>query len=247
MSNPLTRYLKKIVNKTFDAVHTRKSPDGVNYIWKRRGSSTLIIVFSGIGMLRYNYKKSLWNSSNDLLFIADCWAGGVSYYWYENKSDHPERFTQALIDSVLAKGNYSSVITVGSSKGGTAALYYGLKINADQILAGACQYLVGDYLSRYQWEEHPEQWRGVVGEEPNQEWTSILDRKLPDMIKARHGSKTQIFLLYSTEEHTYPEHMKPLIEQLDACGIAHEDQVEKFPVHDMVGGYFREAIRKRIH
>lgn len=246
MKNPLSRYLKEIVNKTFDAVHTRKSPDGVNYIWKRRGSSTLIIVFSGIGMQRYNYKKSLWDSSYDLLYIADTWAGGVSYYWFENKSNHPEWFTQAVIDHVLKKGKYTSVVTVGSSKGGTAALYYGFKNNVDQILAGACQYYVGDYLSRHQRKEHPEQWQNVVGEEPTKEWIDILDRKLPDMIEARRGSKTQVFLLYSTDEHTYPEHVKPLIERLDACHITHEDQIEHFPDHSMVGGYFRDALMERF-
>lgn len=246
MKSTLTHHLKRFFSKTLDNLLTKTSPDGVHYIWKRRKSSTLVIVFTGIGNLRYNYKSSLWQSPHDLLFIADDWAGGVSYYWFEDKSNHPERFTQDLIDHVLAKGKYTSVVTLGSSKGGTAALYYGFKINANQILAGACQYLVGDYLSRYQWEEHPEQWRAVVGEEPNQEWIDILDHKLPDMIKARQGSKTRVFLLYSPDEHTYPEHVKPLIEQLDACGIAHEDQVEHFPNHDMVGFYFREAIKVRL-
>lgn len=246
MSKTWSNCLKRFFSKSLDTFLTKKTPDGVSYIWKRRHSPTLIIVFSGIGKLRYNYKSSLWNSPYDLLFIADCWAGGVSYYWFENKSNHPEQFTQALIDKVLNKGQYTSVITVGSSKGGTAAIYYGLKINADRILAGACQYYVGDYLSRYQWEEHPEQWQAVVGGEPTKEWIDLLDRKMPDMIEAHRDSKTPIFLLYSTEEHTYPEHMKPLIEQLDACGISHEDQVERFPVHDMVGGYFREALKVRF-
>lgn len=238
--------LKRFISKSIDALLTRRTRDGVEYIWKRQKSDKLIIVFTGIGKLRYNYKSSLWHSPYDLLFIADCWAGGVSYYWFEKKKDHPERYTQALIDQVLKKGNYSSVVTLGSSKGGTAALYYGLKINADQICAGACQYYVGDYLSRHQMKEHPEQWEAVVGGEPTGEWKDILDRKLPDMIEARRGSKTKIFLLYSTEEHTYPEHVKPLIERLDACGIAHEDQVESFPEHSMVGGYFREAIKEKL-
>ena len=246
MKKTLSYHINRMFSKTLDALLTKKGPGGVNYIWKRRHSSTLIIVFSGIGKLRYNYKSSLWRSHYDLLFIADKWAGGVSYYWFENKSNHPEQFTQALIDKVLNKGKYTSVITVGSSKGGTAAIYYGLKINADRILAGACQYYVGDYLSRYQWEEHPEQWQAVVGGEPTKEWIDILDRKMPDMIEAHRGSKAQVFLLYSTEEHTYPEHMKPLIEKLNACGISHEDQVEQFPVHDMVGGYFREALKQRV-
>ena len=79
-----------------------------------------------------------------------------------------------------------------------------------------------------------------------EEWIDILNMKLPNMIEAHRNSKTQVFLLYSTDEHTYPEHVKPLIEQLNVCGITHKDQVEHFPVHDMVGGYFREAIKTRL-
>ena len=220
----------------------KKTSDGVEYIWLRHHSDTLIIVFSGIGNARFNYLRTLKDCKCDQLYIRDCWAGGVSYYWYEKKSNHPETYTDNLIASILKEKRYNEIVTVGSSKGGTAAIYYGLKIKANLIYAGACQYKVGDYLSRHQFIEHPEQWNAVVGDDITDEWVNILDNKVSDVIKQNRGCPTKIKLLYSVKEHTYDDHIKPLLNQIEACGIQHEDQVEEFPEHSMIGDYFKRAL-----
>lgn len=220
----------------------RKSIDGVEYIWLRHHSDTLLIVFSAIGSARFNYLRTLKECDCDQLYIRDCWAGGVSYYWYENKSNHPEIYTQNLINSILEKKSYKTIITIGSSKGGTAAVYYGLTLKATMVIAGACQYRVGDYLSRHQYKEHPEQWRAVVDEELSSRWIKILDEKLEDMIEQNSGTKTKFRLIYSNKEHTYPEHIRPLIDKLNECSIEHEDQIESFPEHSMIGECFKKAL-----
>lgn len=178
----------------------------------------------------------------DQLFIRDCWADNASYYWYEGKSDHPERYTQAVIDHVLASKSYKEIITLGSSKGGTAAIYYGLKNKVDLVFAGACQYKVGDYLSRHQYPTKPWQWEKVVGGKPTQEWIDILDQKLEKMIESRKGCKTRIKLIYSTGEHTYPEHIVYLIKKLDECNIQHDDRIETFTDHNKNGIYVRLVL-----
>ena len=220
----------------------RKSEDGVDYIWLNHQSDTLIIVFSAIGSARFNYYRALKDCKYDQLFIRDCWAGGVSYYWYEKSSNHPEIFTLNLINSILEKKYYKSIMTIGSSKGGTAAVYYGLKLKATMVIAGACQYRVGDYLSRHQYKDHPEQWEAVVGEYLSEKWIKILDTKVEDMIEQNRESKTKLRLIYSNKEHTYPEHIQPLIEKLNECGIEHEDQIESFPEHSMIGECFTKAL-----
>lgn len=224
----------------------KKTGDGVEYIWLRHHSDTLIIVFSGIGNARFNYLRTLKDCKFDQLYIRDMWAGGVSYYWYENKSNHPEIFTDNLISSILKKNSYKTIITVGSSKGGTAAVYYGLKMKVSLIYAGACQYRVGDYLSRHQLAEHPEQWKAVVGDEVSEEWVHILDGKVASIIKQNRGCSTKIKLLYSTKEHTFNDHIKPLLDQLEACKIHHEDQIEEFPEHSMIGEYFKDFLRRNL-
>lgn len=191
---------------------------------------------------KYNFMRALKRIRINQLFIHDCWADNASYYWFEGKEVYPERFTQALIDRVLSKKTYSEIITLGSSKGGTAAIYYGLKINANIVFAGACQYKVGDYLSGHQYAKRPQQWERVVGGAPTKEWVDILDRKLEKMIEVHKNSDTLIKLIYSKNEHTYTEHIVHLIAKLDNCNIRHDDMVESFTEHSMNGLYVKQAL-----
>lgn len=159
----IVKVAKKVYWYIYFKVLTRKSKDGVEYVLKKRNSDRLLIIFSSM-VGKYNFMRALKNASADQLYIRDCWADNNSYYWFENKEDYPERYTQNLIDTVLRNRKYKEVITLGSSKGGTAALYYGLKNNVSLIYAGACQYRVGDYLGRYHYSTSPHKWEKVVGE-----------------------------------------------------------------------------------
>lgn len=47
----------------------------------------------------------------------------------------------------MNKYKYKRTYYAGSSKGGTAAIYYGVKNNATAVFSGACQYNLGTYLS----------------------------------------------------------------------------------------------------
>ena len=158
----LLNVLKGIYWNLYFWLITKTSNDGVEYVYKRKMSDRLLIVFSSM-VGKYNFMRALENAFADQLFIRDCWADNNSYYWFEHKEDYPERYTQKLIDSVLKKRKYREIITLGSSKGGTAAIYYGLKNNVDLVFAGACQYRVGDYLSRYHYPKSPEKWEKVIG------------------------------------------------------------------------------------
>ena len=62
-----------------------------------------------------------------MLFILDDFGYRGSYYWYENGSDKPRLLVEGLVSDVMRKGKYKSLITIGSSKGGTCAIYFGLK------------------------------------------------------------------------------------------------------------------------
>ncbi len=237
----LLKPVYSIYIKLYFLINTKTSANGVRYIYRRNNSRNLIIIFSGIGA-KFNYVKALSGCNSDQLFIQDCWGGGVSYYWYENKQSYPEEYTQHLISCIISSGKYTRISTIGSSKGGSAALYFGFKNRVNEIIVGACQYRVGDYLSRHQIKEHPEQWKGMIGEEPSKEWISILDNKIADMIANNHDLSVDITLLYSKEEHTYPDHMVPLIKKLDEEGFDHKDIVKSFPQHSDVGLFFKSLL-----
>ena len=237
---------KKIIHlgiKVETFLSERNSREGVKYIYENNHSGELAIIFSGIGNVSYNYRRSLKHASCDRIFIKDSWADGVSYYVYENGESLPEEKVSAFIERILNEKKYKRLYTIGSSKGGYAAVYYGLKYNADLIYAGACQYNLGDYLANH---EHPEYYAKVTGKERNDESTSLLNNALPRMIEQHRNSTTLIHLLYSKNEHTYQDHIVDLIKALDQYNIKHTDYIETFKEHYMVGGPFKQLIAKSL-
>lgn len=137
------------------------------------------------------------------------------------------------------------MITLGSSKGGTCAIYYGLMIGADDIYAGACQYYVGNYLNT---EKHLAIFKAMMGNIQHDAAVNILNRMLPDMLRQSGGTNCFVHLLYSKNEHTYDEHIRFLIEDLENSNIQFEEKLESFDDHNEVGKYFvpwiLESLRK---
>lgn len=215
----------------------RTSDEGVHYIFVNNRSKKIVIIFSGIGS-DYNYRRSFKNSSWDQLYIKDSWADGVSYNLYENGCNHPEQLTSSFIEWFLMNHKYDYVVTFGSSKGGTSAIYYGLKYHVNEVYAGACQYHVGDYLGIYHEKSNSGYYEKVMGLD-NPLGIKILNSVFERQIEININSKTVVNLLYSKAEHTYEEHIVDLIKKLDECNIKHNDYIEDFFEHSMVGNYMK--------
>lgn len=129
-------------------------------------------------------------------------------------------------------GGYNRLLTLGTSKGGTAALYYGLKNNASDIIIGACQYRIGSYLAEY-----PEIFSGMTGNEINPADIESLNQIMPDLLVEYCGKKCNIHLVHSMSEPTYKRDIQYLIADLDKyrynwmeieCGFKSHDEVGKF-------------------
>lgn len=217
--------------------------NGVKYIFKNNRSDKLLIVFSGIGS-DYNYRRSLKDSSWDQLYIKDSWAKGISYYLYENGSNYPEKLTSDFINVFLSSRPYSKIVSLGSSKGGSAALYYGIKHKFDEVFCGACQYKVGNYVAIFHKDDG--YYPLLMGTIPQEEGIKILNDKYGNLLKENYNSSTMVKLVYSTEEHTYEDDIVPLLRKLDECHIMHEDQIEDFPQHSMIGNYMKEICKVRF-
>ena len=237
----LLKTIKKIAYRTEHWLRERTTSDGVTYIYTNNKSKNLVIVFSGIGS-DYNYRRSFKASSWDQLYIKDSWADGVSYYLYENGSNHPEEMTSLFIEHFLSTHKYARIATFGSSKGGSAAILFGLKHHVDEIYAGACQYLIGDYLGIYHEKSKSGYYKKVMG--GNALGMNVLNDAIKKQIESNVNSNTIVYLLYSMDEHTYEDHIIHLIRKLDECNIKHIDQRESFPEHSMIGNYMKSICSK---
>lgn len=140
-------------------------------------------------------------------------------------------------------GGYKRIITCGSSKGGTCALYFGLLLNADEIYSGACQYNLGTYLSA---ECHRRIFEGMMGSIAGIKEISDLNDIMRTILEKKKDCKSRIFVLYSKIEPTYEQETKYLLRDLYRHKYCVQENIENFPEHSMVGNYFPQFVKDNI-
>ena len=136
-------------------------------------------------------------------------------------------------------GGYKHIYTAGSSKGGTCAIYYGLKYNVDEVYASACQYHIGKYLSN-----KPKVLIGMMGKHYTGNSLKTLDNMVPNMIKEHALSKTIINCFYSEKEHTYEKHIVDLKKDLEESGIKYTVTTDDYTAHGENGIYFSAHLKR---
>ena len=97
----------------------------------RRGSRTLITVFSGMNPTRasYSYINQLNDTSHNRLYILDDFGDEIlgCFYLGTNEQFQVEHAVRCLLAELGAKHRYEKYIFCGSSKGGYAALNFGIE------------------------------------------------------------------------------------------------------------------------
>lgn len=83
-----------------------------------------------------------------------------------------------------------------------------------------------------------------MGENAGEKERDMLDSMMPDQLGKYQGSSMKVHLMYSKDEHTYLEHIKDLISDLEANHIQYTEQIEAFKDHKEVGKYFIPYIQK---
>ena len=216
----------------------------LKYIFENNHSDTIVIVFPGFPLGEkplYNYYRILKKVPCDKLFLLDDFGYRGSYFLFEN-GKKLEELVLGLLQNKINK-RHKRIITAGSSKGGTCAIYYGLKICANDIYAGACQYYIGSYLNT---DAHRRIFQGMMGITAGVEQENILDAVMPDCLAESSGKHSHIHLLYSTNENTYDEHIIPLIRDLNKHHLHHSDIILDFSDHAEVGIYFGPFIKDEL-
>lgn len=194
-----------------------------------RGSNRLLVVFSACTRhgipARYNYMRTLKDVPVNKLFILDDFGedhrGG--YYLGAYPNFEMEKATKALIDSFLKRPEIRKVCFGGSSKGGWAALNFGVQYAGrglgSEIIAGAPQFWLGTYL---QAPGGLVTLRSIATSKDTSvvaKVSDVLDAYLKKHIEAnRSANEQQVYIHYSTQEHTYKEHIKDLLDVLHQQG-----------------------------
>ena len=210
-------------------------------------SNTLVVVFSACTKAgvpaRYNYIRTLQGIPANRLYILDDGAEDRrgTFYLGAYPAFQTEKAVEQLIEDVMRKRGIETMIFTGSSKGGWAALnfaaHFGGAVKA--VVVGAPQYYLGYYLSK---PANKITLNCIAGDQTQmavEELDQHLKRKLHQL------SQTKVYLHYSTQEHTYTEHIKALLEALSKITTVEAD-VESYTAHDQVGQFFPPFLKKCV-
>ena len=232
-----------LMKKLYFLIKERKYKNRLRYVFEKNNSHTLAIVFSGFSEKPvYNYMRTLQSFKIDKLFLLDDFAYRGSYYWYSNGSNFPESLVTELIGRVIS-GGYKHIITMGTSKGGSCAVYYGLKLGVTKVYAGACQYRIGDYLTR---PKHIPVFKSMMGENARDAEVFALNNKMKLLIENSNNKDTEIHLLYSESEESFLD-MKEMMQDLSKQGIKIIERREIFDRHDDVSRCFIPFIQSEFN
>lgn len=221
----------------------------VKYILKRKKSTdSLVIVFSACtrkGLkARYNYVKTLDGLGCNRLYILDDYARDHrgSYYMGHDFKFNEETAVEELIKKVITELNPKKTVFCGSSKGGYAALNFGIKFDDSYMVVGGPQYFLASYLrngNEYALEH-------IVGERtPDKE--EKLDTYLREKLQNNDKRNSQkIYIHYSNKEHTYEEHIKAMLADLKSGGYDVSEDVADYANHSDIAYYFPDFLKKQI-
>lgn len=251
MQDIFTRVKHKIIRLKIGLYEKlyRKNDKEIKYIWvPEENSDIVVVVFSAFPAkgkkAGYNMLDTFSNIKCNKLYIMDNYgdSGQGCYYLGKSKDFFVVSMVKELIEEKTK--NYKRKIFVGSSKGGTAALYYGILCNVDYIIAGAPQYYIGSYLNSE--ESNKCILRYIMGGTDKKDIRELDDYVFNIIKNNNNVEHIKILLHYSTIEHTYNEHIKFLLDDLRKYGYEVEEDVGSYKEHWEVAKYFPNLCVSQI-
>ncbi|MFE7357312.1 hypothetical protein ACFU8Q_30230 [Streptomyces sp. NPDC057543] len=175
----------------------------------KKGNRHLVVVFANFSAPdEYGWSNGVFdNLRSNILWIRDLFDGKNSYYLCKGMDFELERSVITLISNVMnSLGLTPDQCTMwGGSKGGSAALYFGLKYGFGNIVSIVPQFKIGTYL-----EKHPTVAEFMMGQvtETN---VRVLDNVIPDLVRAGANRGANIYVLSSPQDEQYPIQVEPFL------------------------------------
>ncbi len=224
----------------------------LKYMLEKEASDSLIVVLSGIPRpgikARYNYNRTLANIRANKLFILDDFGYDErgAYYLGKDKDFKIQLACKDLIEKVKSDLSIENTIYVGSSKGGYAAMYFGIQDNNSTIIAGALQHLLGNYITSNERMSNNIM-AYVMGKNYTMDDVEYLNNLLRNTLSEYKTNKCDIHLHYSDSEYTYEDHMVHLMKDLDDLGMPYQKNVAHYTNHGELALYFPPFLVKTLN
>jgi teichoic acid transport system permease protein len=252
INNKVISYIKPVYTKKLLEKEKIFEYNGIRikYIFDKKkilGKNKLIVVFSGFRPANssikasYNYTKySKDINCHKLYILDDTGPGGRGcYYLGENREFTIEKAVCELIEEIRKEHGVSkeNVTTCGSSKGGWAALYFGIKYKYGHVVSGAPQTLLGSYLNN-----HKQFLKHIAGGISSED-IEYLNRLLYEL---RLTNKTKLNIHVSKKDSHYINHIVPFINHLRNNNIDFVLDIDNYNGHSETGIHFGKYLTKNL-
>ena len=220
----------------------------IKYLFKPGQTKKLLVIFSGFNspeatrQLSYNYIRTLSGLNCNKLYILDDPDPRGSYYIGNITEKKQEKSVISLINHYMNTLNldYSDIISCGSSKGGTAAIYFGYKYSFGNIIAGGPQIYINKYLEMFDHTKSTLEF--MIGDKSNSE---KLDDQILSLLNPKMETKLQLFS--SKSDWQYESHIMPFIEKLNQNKLEYELTMSDYPSHGEIGSYFAQFLKRKLY
>ena len=174
------------------------------------------------------------------LFILDDFGydGRGAYYLGKNGGNEIESACKNLINKIIEMLGAKKIVFCGTSKGAWAALNLMTSFDNSIAIVGSPQYKLGDYLMI----PAHETTRKYVLSGSDFQAVDQLNVYLKNKLEFSNPQRHKIYLHYSDSEHTYQDHIKFLIEDLNQYGYPLENEVKHYTDHWDVGKHYPEFL-----
>ncbi|OAH12871.1 hypothetical protein [Streptomyces jeddahensis] len=177
----------------------------------RSGNRHLTVVFANIyAPDDYGWATGVFDGlRSNILWIRDRFDGGNTYYLCREMNFTVERSVIGLISKVMKSlGLTPGDVTLwGSSKGGSAALYFGLRYGFRNIVASVPQLRIGTFVR----EVYPDTGRHMLGEAMPDDNVRVLDAILPDLLMSGANPDAHIYVVSSPQDEQYKDQVEPFL------------------------------------
>ena len=210
----------------------------------------LVVVFSGFNAPEstrqhsYNYMHALQPLvCVNRLYILDSYGPRGCYYIGNELKLDVESSVISLILWICRQNNipWNHVITASSSKGGSAALYFGLKYNVGHVVSGAPQIFIADYIKQ----TAPETLAYLIGSDLRQDRYNELNNLI--LMQLDKPLYTAINILSSEHDWQYAHHIRPFMDILSArsipCCIKVDNTIGN---HSEIGTYYPPYLQNYV-
>lgn len=217
----------------------------LNYLFRpattSAGRKVLVIAFSSVhepGVFGYNYKAALDPIGANTLFILDDFGDQGAYYLMDHKDTSIFDAVQHLISDIVRDLGVAreNIVTIGSSKGGTAAIFHGISAEVGHVYVGAPQTRIGTFVAK----PHPNILRFMTGSTSG-EAIEYLNRQLFE-----HVEKAQVLprigVVVGSEDHHYKRHALPLADHMNMLNLDLNLEVMPGVPHAKIGPEYRKRL-----